>query len=96
MPIWHGSAACRQIVAQVSLEQVCKAAGLQLSVIEAAVLHARFHQQWDSWPEAERLFGLPPGSLEPLRKRLAYWRPRLTQALGMVGGRTYRQRMKRK
>ena len=78
---WHGTLLSRRITAAVSLEQVCREIGL--SKIETAVLVARFDGRWHSWPEAERLFNLKPGSLEPLRKRLSYYGDWLVDKLGL-------------
>jgi hypothetical protein len=91
---WHGTVLSRSVVAAVALERVC--ARLRCSRTETAVLLARFQQQWDTWPAAERLFGLKPGSLEPLRKRLEYWRPKLAELLVLDRLRSYGARHNKK
>lgn len=90
---WHGTRVSREIVAAVSLEQVCRR--MTLSRIETAVLVARYNEQWNTWPEAERLFGLAPDSLEPLRKRLGYHRSWLAGVLGLSPLLSMSRRMKK-
>jgi hypothetical protein len=87
----HGTIQSREILASVSLEEVCRYRAL--SKMETAVLKARFDGDCTSWPEAERLFGLAAGSLEPLRKRLAYHRDWFVRVLVLGPLLSYKSKM---